>query len=262
MSARAKKDTSEVALIDAQKAPVINEGATILAMMEKIATMPDVPVERLEQMFNLHQRVQGEQARKNYAAAFTKCQAEMTAVVKDGKGDKGHKYATYVQLDTALRPIYTSNGFAVSFNSGESPLPEHVRVLATLSHSDGHEKDYQTDIPCDGKGAKGNDVMTKTHAMGSAFTYGKRYLLLMIFNIALTDKADDDGKAAGARIADAPITEDQVMELIVLMDGVGADKAKFCKFHEIEGLNEIMQSQFEKAKKQILAKAKQKAPDQ
>jgi hypothetical protein len=50
-------------------------------------------------------------------------------------------------------------------------------------------------MPADGKGARGNDVMTKTHATGAAITYGKRYLLGMIFNLAVT--RDDDGNGAG-----------------------------------------------------------------
>lgn len=50
-------------------------------------------------------------------------------------------------------------------------------------------------MPADGKGAKGGDVMTKTHAAGSAMSYGQRYLLKMIFNLAVGD--DDDGQKAG-----------------------------------------------------------------
>jgi hypothetical protein len=39
--------------------------------------------------------------------------------------------------------------------------------------------------------------MTKTHAMGSGVSYGMRYLLRMIFNLAID--YDDDGNAAGGR---------------------------------------------------------------
>jgi hypothetical protein len=39
--------------------------------------------------------------------------------------------------------------------------------------------------------------MTRTHATGSAFSYGKRYLLIGMFNLAIGD--DDDGNAAGRR---------------------------------------------------------------
>jgi hypothetical protein len=47
-------------------------------------------------------------------------------------------------------------------------------------------------MPSDGKGAKGGDVMTKTHATGAASQYGMRYLLKMIFNVAIGED-DNDG---------------------------------------------------------------------
>jgi hypothetical protein len=51
-------------------------------------------------------------------------------------------------------------------------------------------------MPADGKGARGNDVMTKTHAAGSAMSYGMRYLLKLIFNVAVGVDLDDDGNGA------------------------------------------------------------------
>jgi hypothetical protein len=50
----------------------------------------------------------------------------------------------------------------------------------------------------DGKGTRGGDVMTKTHAMGSGISYAMRYLFRMVFNLAINQ--DDDGNAAGWRI--------------------------------------------------------------
>ena len=50
-------------------------------------------------------------------------------------------------------------------------------------------------MPADGKGAKGGDVMTKTHASGAAISYGSRYLLKAIFNLAIGEE-DADGNAS------------------------------------------------------------------
>jgi hypothetical protein len=58
-------------------------------------------------------------------------------------------------------------------------------------------------MPADGKGAKGGDVMTKTHATGAAMSYGMRYLLKMIFNVAIGED-DKDGNAPEQRTATAP----------------------------------------------------------
>jgi hypothetical protein len=71
-----------------------------------------------------------------------------------------------------------------------------VCVTCHVSHRGGWGADYRIDMPADGKGAKGGDVMTKTHAVGSATQYGMRYLLKMIFNVAIGE--DDDGNAAAA----------------------------------------------------------------
>ena len=64
-------------------------------------------------------------------------------------------------------------------------------------------------MPADGKGAQGRDVMTRTHATGSAVSYGRRYLLLMIFNIAVGGE-DDDGNAAGRKVSEKLISDEQL----------------------------------------------------
>jgi hypothetical protein len=97
----------------------------------------------------------------------------------------------------AVRPIYAGHGFALSFNTAEAPGPEQARIVCDVSHVGGHTRRYHIDMPVDGKGARGGDVMTKTHAMGSGVSYGMRYLLRMIFNLAID--YDDDGNAAGGR---------------------------------------------------------------
>jgi len=52
-------------------------------------------------------------------------------------------------------------------------------------------------MPADGKGPQGAAVMSKTHATGSALTYAQRYLLKLIFNLAIGDDDDDGNSAAG-----------------------------------------------------------------
>ena len=67
-------------------------------------------------------------------------------------------------------------------------------------------------MPADGKGAKGGDVMTKTHATGAAVSYGMRYLLKMIFNVAV---GEDDTDGNGPReTPDQPVGyEDWVLDM-------------------------------------------------
>ena len=237
--------------------------AAMMAMIERMMIDPAFDRERANQAFDFYQRVDAERrraesdlAKREFVAAFVEAQREMEPIAKDANNPQTKsRYASYDALDRALRPIYTKHGFSVSFDVGEGAPVDHVRVLCFVAHKGGHEKTYHLDMPADGKGAKGGDVMTKTHAMGSALTYGKRYLHGNVWNVAPTEK-DDDGNAAGAKEEDGLITSAQIDELIALADEVGADKARFCKFYGIDSLADIRQSQFEKAKAALNSKRK------
>lgn len=186
--------------------------ATIISMIERASRDPAVDIDKLDRLIALHQRAERDWWRRQFNSAMTQAQREMGPIRTDAKNDQTKsRYATYAALDAALRPIYTDHGFGLSFNTGrgtaDEPLPEqHVRVICIVSHESGYEREYSIDMPADGKGARGNDVMTRTHAAGSAVSYGMRYLLKMIFNIAI---GDDDGNAAGGRGAQGRRTAPQ-----------------------------------------------------
>lgn len=132
-------------------------------------------------------------AEAEFNAAMNRVQSDLRQIAADADNPQTRsKYATYAALDKVLRPIYTREGFSLSYDTGDSPSPENLSLLCYVSHVAGHTRTYRILMPADGKGAKGGDVMTKTHATGSATSYGRRYLLNMIFNIAIGEH-DDDG---------------------------------------------------------------------
>jgi hypothetical protein len=230
--------------------------STVVGMISAVVARPDVDVGKISDLLKMQREAEADAALRAYMVASNEVQRAMAPVLRDRANSQTRsKYATHEALDRALRPTYTEHGFSISFNTADSPLPEHVRVLCYLQHIGGHREVYQCDIPCDGKGAKGNDVMTKTHAVGSAMTYGKRYLLALAFNIALTD-TDDDGNGASGKQPSAhePISEKQRDELLALADEVGADKERFCKFVGVESFAAITVANFDKAKAMLNAK--------
>jgi hypothetical protein len=160
------------------------------------ASDPSMDVVKVERLIGLHRDMEAQAAERAFNDALAAAQAEMAPVSKDAANDQTRsRYATLAALDRALRPIYSTRGFAVTFDSEPAPVEQTVRVVAYLT-GHGHTRRYQLDMPADGKGAKGGDVMTRTHATASAITYGRRYLLCMAFNISTED---DDGNAAGQR---------------------------------------------------------------
>ncbi len=157
-----------------------------VSMFERLAMDSTVSVEKLQGLMALHERVLAREAEQAYNVAMSAAQREMRPVAADATNPQTRsRYASYEALDRVLRPIYTAHGFALSFNTGDAPLIDYVRVLCDVTHIGGHSRPYRADMPADGKGAKGGDVMTKTHAVGSAMSYGMRYLLKMIFNVAV-----------------------------------------------------------------------------
>jgi hypothetical protein len=123
----------------------------------------------------------------------------MRTIGKDASNPQTRsKYATYAKVDQALRPIYTEHGFSLSFDEDDCPKPDHIRVVCYVGHEAGHTRKYHADMPCTNLGAKGGTTaMNATQAVGSAKSYGKRYLVLDIFNVS-TGEHDDDGNGASA----------------------------------------------------------------
>jgi hypothetical protein len=153
----------------------------------------------------MHERMTAKQSEERFNAALSTAQQEMRPVAADASNPQTKsKYASYAALDSVLRPIYTAHGFGLSFDTGEGAPTGWVRVLCYVTHSGGHARTYHADMPADGKGAKGGDVMTITHAVGAAMSYGMRYLLKMIFNVAVGEDDRDGNVSVQAKHGPAP----------------------------------------------------------
>jgi hypothetical protein len=200
---------------------------TLVSMISAVVARPDVDVGKIADLLAMQRIAEVDAARKEFLSAKNAAEKEMEPVRRDARNpETKSKYATHAALDAAMRPVYTKHGFSFDWNTGlgdGTPIPpDCVRVLGTLSHVSGHEKHYQIDMPCDGKGPKGGAVMSRTHATGSAFSYGKRYLQGGAFNIVFAGE-DDDGNRASAKPANGLVSEKQADELLRL---IGNDKGK------------------------------------
>lgn len=204
----------------------------------------------VKEMLDYGRQLEAEGNEKAFNEAMAAAQKEMGVVATNMANTQTRsRYADYAQLDKALRPIYTKHGFALSFNDGEGAPTDWVRIVCHVTNS-GHTRTYHKDMPADGKGAKGGDVMTKTHAVGAAQSYAMRYLLRMIFNVAVGE-ADTDGNAPDAS---PPLTEDQVLDLQALVEEFGADPRKLCQRLKVEYLDDLPQSRLREAEAMIRAK--------
>lgn len=210
--------------------PQATSANQLLAVLSRMMADPSVDIERIERGAALYERALARDAETAFNSAMAAAQEEMRPIAANANNPQTRsRYAKYDALDNAVRPIYSKHGFSLSFYQGEGAPEGHIRVQCKLSCG-GHTERPYLDMPADGKGAKGGDVMTKTHATGAGVTYGRRYLLGMIFNLVIGD--DDDGNSASKVSDDAPpppgsITQVQADNISDLLEAKSISRAAF-----------------------------------
>lgn len=158
----------------------------------QIALEKESGIEIIERITAMMERERDYQNNVGFDEALSRCQQRMGRISADANNPQTHsRYATYAMLDKVLRPIYTAEGFSLSFGEEDCPIPGKTRFVAHLSRS-GITRVYRKDLTASTKGPKGNDVMTPIHAEGAADSYARRYLLKGIFNVAIGED-DTDG---------------------------------------------------------------------
>lgn len=245
---------------DPAHAPVvIDQQAAVLNMIGDLAKNPDIPVERLQALLDMKERLddrakedRAAEARVSYFRAMAACQASLKVVVKNKSNDQTRsKYADLSALAKQADPVIHEHGFMVSFHPAGQAENGDQFIRWTVAHRDGHVESDVAQIALDDKGPNGSKNKTSLHGFGSTMSYGRRYLKLMLFDIATGD--DDDGQKAGSQT----ITEEQFNALRDLMEKAGADEAKFLKAFGIKQLTEMPAARFDAAKAMLWQKVAQ-----
>lgn len=218
------------------------ETSAMIGIVERLARDPSVPMERIQAMMDMVQTLRREEAEEAFNDAMALAQGEMGPIARDSFNKQTQsKYASYHAVDKAIRPIYTKHGLRVSFNEGEEGAPEgHIRVAAVVTKGR-HSERYHYDSPIITTGMAGKTMMTLTHARASAVTYAKRYLQGMIWNLSTGE--DDDGNAD----ASDTLSFEQIQEVSILAEEVGADRAAFCRYFQAENIAAIKAKDFDRA---------------
>jgi hypothetical protein len=229
--------------------------APMVAMIERIAMDPNIPIDRLEKMLAMKERMEDrgremaredriEDARREWLSAFSAVQAEIGPIFRtnDNKHTKS-KYADLADIERVVTPILTKHGFSTTSAPVACATSGHIRMRLTLGHAGGHEKIYEDDFPLDNTGSGGTVNKTAIQAKGSTQTYARRYLKASALDLAFFD--DQDGNAPPAKPNDStPITEVQVSVIRDLIDKAALEVDKFCEHWKVEALADIQTSKF------------------
>lgn len=223
-------------------APQINDSTALMQVISKAASDPSVDIDKLERLMLMHERMMAKDAEVQFNADMAAMQAEIPSVAERGTGHN-LKYATLEDIIDVVRPIMHKYGFAISFEVSNTVHNTDSVMIVTgvLMHKAGHSIKTAMTLPADKSGSK-----NAVQALGSSVSYGKRYVLSALLNIA-TRGEDDNGYAA---IPEASLSEQQAAELNRLLS-LCKEETK-AGFRGIYGdIENLPKSQFNKALAQL-----------
>ena len=157
---------------------------SLMPVLEKALANPSADMSIIEKMLDAQERMMTKQAEIDFNQAMSRLQPKMPMI---GKASKGHntKYAKYEEIEEKIRPLYTAEGFSISYNSKRTD--QGTLYIGKLSHVGGHHQTAEMLLPADTSGSK-----NAIQAVGSTMTYARRYLLCMLLNV-ITCNEDFDG---------------------------------------------------------------------
>lgn len=243
-----------------------------IQMIERVVLDQNASVEKLEHMLALRNQAEDRArqharedadiaAKRAYFKAMSACQSELPVVVKNKANDHTKSnYADLAAIEEQAMPVIHKHGFAVSFQPDGYNERGELRILWEISHEEGHARNGVGEIPVDGAGSQGKVNKTGTQAFGSTATYGRRYLLCMLFNISTGD--DRDGNAIANGRAGDLITAEQRDELQGLIERLGWNVPDYCAWLEIDALTDLAGQYFLREKQRLETKIRMKGSAQ
>jgi len=214
----------------------------------QLAVKEKVPVEILERLVALQERVTDRNARTAFIQALSAFRDQCPPIQKtrqniqfsrvDRAGVKGPAmYAGLEDIERIARPVASANGLIWTWNTTVDETLMHVSCK--LLHIEGHFEISTVSMPYESKaGASPQQKYAITQ------TYGMRYSLIAALGITTAD-ADTDGNVPGQ--ASDKITEGQVADLYALADEVKANLPKFLAYMGVEALSDIPVADYARA---------------
>lgn len=223
---------------------VVAETGDVAGLVE-LAIREKVPVEVLERLVALRERVAERDARAAFFQAVASFQEQCPEITKDKTAQittkAGGKYSyTYAPLETitrTIRPVLHRNGLEFSWTTEQSDRDGVLNVVCILRHIEGHSERATFPVP-----TATDAAMSAAQKNGAALTYGRRQSLVAVLGLVTADE-DNDAPETGS----GPITPGQAAAILDKIVAKGADMARFCAYMGVEKVEEIRASDFERA---------------
>src|SRR4029077_3242551 len=202
-------------------APASGGGSGLLAMIERLATNPQLNVDVFDRLLAARRSEEDRVAERAFNAAMSQAKGELQPVLKthevdypskrDGGARVKYKYEAFADVARAVDPVFARYGLSYRFSIAQQG--KQVTVTCIVSHADG----YSERTKLEGEADPGSTGMSNVQALGSALTYLQRYSLRAAIGLAAA--VDDDGRSASGPALQ--IDAAQAAELRKLFDSTG-----------------------------------------
>ena len=193
---------------------------SLLEAIARVAADPRTNIEAMERLFAMQMQLLELQRKQAFAEAMNRLQTVLPQITQagvqynkpkaDGKTTVRNHYPLIEDIDLEIRPLYTAEGFSVSFTETES-TGNSRKFAMTVEHVGGHSRTMTKTLSLDT-----SDFRTACQSENSTASIARKILLTMQFNLVKRG-VDDDGQG-GAQ----PITDDEAGDLHSLIDEVAS----------------------------------------
>ncbi len=181
-------------------------GAALMRIVDT-AVASAQPIEVIERLLAVHERLEANEARKQYNAAMAALRGELPRVFKtevvDYPSNKGgnvhYRHEDLANMVEDLSPVMARHGLAFRWKL-DTTIPQSVLVTCVITHAAGHFEEATLSGPPDTSGGK-----NAIQAIASTVSYLQRYTLKAAVGVAAGK--DDDGQ--GGAPSREPIQQPQ-----------------------------------------------------
>jgi hypothetical protein len=223
-------------------APQADMLAAVLSDPEKLAA---IPIETVERLIALRERMQAEAARRAYFDALADFQRDCPTIINERtvsgrSGGTLYKFAPLAQIVATIRQLEHQCGFSHRFETHPTESGG-VEVACIVTHREGHSEATKVFMPP----TKGQNT-NASQDMGIQIKYGMRYALIGGYGIVTAD-TDTDGRTPADDEVEA-ISEEQAANIRALLDEVAPNsKLGFLGYMKVESIEQIPVREYRRA---------------
>lgn len=223
--------TSALVERDTDTTPAVEPLSLLQLAIDKGAD-PD----KLGKLVDLAERMERAKAQRAFAVAMNELQTELPAVVKDAQNP--HTKSPYARLETIsdkVDPIILAHGFSMSYGSEPAAQAGTIRLYLDVTHRGGHSVRVHGEFPADKSGA-----MNPIQGVGSTYTYARRYLKCLAFDIQVRGMDNDGGGGQ-------PISAEQLRIILDYLNDTKTDPKKFLRWAGVGAVEQMPAAKFDDA---------------